>query len=103
MGLLTGKTAIVTGAARGIGKAIALKFAAEGANIAFTDLVIDENGQNTEKEIAALDSILAEKQDELKTMQNRIDNFDQGVQSIEKLEKRKQTQRTRRRNTNYKR
>ena len=40
MGLLTGKTAIVTGAARGIGKAIALKFAAEGANIAFTDLVI---------------------------------------------------------------
>ena len=53
MGLLTGKTAIVTGAARGIGKAIALKFAAEGANIAFTDLVIDENGQNTEKEIAA--------------------------------------------------
>ena len=31
MGLLTGKTAIVTGAARGIGKAIALKFAAEGA------------------------------------------------------------------------
>ena len=54
MGLLTGKTAIVTGAARGIGKAIALKFASEGANIAFTDLVIDENGQNTEKEIAAL-------------------------------------------------
>ena len=42
MGLLDGKTAIVTGAARGIGKAIALKFAAEGANIAFTDLVIDE-------------------------------------------------------------
>ena len=53
MGLLTGKTAIITGAARGIGKAIALKFASEGANIAFTDLVIDENGQNTEKEIAA--------------------------------------------------
>ena len=53
MGLLTGKTAIITGAARGIGKAIALKFAAEGANIAFTDLVIDENGLNTEKEIAA--------------------------------------------------
>lgn len=50
MGLLTGKTAIVTGAARGIGKAIAMKFASEGANIAFTDLVIDENGKNTEAE-----------------------------------------------------
>ena len=53
MGLLDGKTALVTGAARGIGKAIALKFAEEGANIAFTDLVIDENGQATEAEIAA--------------------------------------------------
>ncbi|MDR1517427.1 MAG: 3-oxoacyl-[acyl-carrier-protein] reductase [Dysgonamonadaceae bacterium] len=53
MKLLEGKTAIVTGAARGIGKAIALKFASEGANIAFTDLNIDENAQATEKEIAA--------------------------------------------------
>ena len=54
MGLLTGKTAIVTGAARGIGKAIALKFAQEGANVAFTDLVIDENAEATAKEIEAL-------------------------------------------------
>lgn len=54
MGLLEGKTAIITGAARGIGKAIALKFAREGANIAFTDLVINEAAEETEKEIAAL-------------------------------------------------
>ena len=54
MNLLQGKTALITGAARGIGKAIALKFAQEGANIAFTDLVIDENGKATENEIAAL-------------------------------------------------
>ena len=53
MGLLTGKTALITGAARGIGKAIALRFAEEGANIAFTDLVIDENGLATQEEIAA--------------------------------------------------
>lgn len=51
MGMLSGKTALITGAARGIGKAIALKFAAEGANIAFTDLEVNEE---TEKEIAAL-------------------------------------------------
>ena len=52
MKLLEGKVAIVTGAARGIGKAIAIKLASEGANIAFTDLVIDENGLAAEKEIA---------------------------------------------------
>ena len=54
MNLLAGKTALVTGAARGIGKALALKFAAEGANVAFTDLAIDENGKQTEEELKAL-------------------------------------------------
>lgn len=54
MKLLEGKVALITGAARGIGKAIALKFASEGADIAFTDLVIDEIGKQTEQEIAAL-------------------------------------------------
>ncbi len=54
MKLLEGKTALITGAARGIGKAIALKFAQEGANIAFTDLVIDDLGKATEDEISAL-------------------------------------------------
>jgi len=53
MKLLEGKTAVVTGAARGIGKAIAIKFAQEGANIAFTDLAIDDNAKATEAEIAS--------------------------------------------------
>ena len=54
MKLLEGKTAIITGASRGIGKAVALEFARQGANIAFTDLRYDEIAQETEKEIAAL-------------------------------------------------
>lgn len=53
MKLLEGKVAVITGAARGIGKEIALKFASEGCDIAFTDLVIDDNGKKTEEEIAA--------------------------------------------------
>ena len=51
MKLLEGKTALITGAARGIGKAIALKFAQEGANIAFTDLEVN---LETEQEISTL-------------------------------------------------
>jgi 3-oxoacyl-[acyl-carrier protein] reductase len=53
MKLLEGKTAVITGAARGIGKAIAMKFASEGADIAFTDLVYDEKAQEVEKELAS--------------------------------------------------
>ncbi len=53
MGLLEGKVALITGAARGIGKAIALKFASEGAQIAFTDLVINEAVEATVKELEA--------------------------------------------------
>ncbi len=54
MKLLEGKVALITGASRGIGKGIALKFASEGADIALTDLFDDENMANTVKEIEAL-------------------------------------------------
>lgn len=54
MKLLENKVALITGAARGIGKALALKFASEGANIAFTDIKEDDNFVNTLNELKAL-------------------------------------------------
>lgn len=54
MKLLEGKTALITGGARGIGRAIALAFAAQGANVAFSDLHYDEAAQTLEKELEAL-------------------------------------------------
>lgn len=53
MELLKGKVALITGAARGIGKAVALKFAREGADIAFTDLEINDQAEQTRQEIEA--------------------------------------------------
>ncbi len=54
MELLNGKVALVTGAARGIGRKIAEAYAAEGADVAFTDLNRDENMESLEKELSAL-------------------------------------------------
>lgn len=53
MNLLQGKTALITGASKGIGKAIAYRFAEEGANVAFTYLSSVEKGQALEKELAS--------------------------------------------------
>ncbi len=53
MELLKGKTAVITGASRGIGRAIALRFASEGADVAFSDLYYDELAQSLENEITA--------------------------------------------------
>ena len=54
MGLLDNKVALITGAGRGIGKAIALRCAQEGCNIAFTDIALNDVVMETEKELAAL-------------------------------------------------
>jgi 3-oxoacyl-[acyl-carrier protein] reductase len=54
MKLLEGKIALITGASRGIGKAIAIAFAQQGASIAFTDMRRDEIMEATELEIQAL-------------------------------------------------
>src|SRR5210317_2164974 len=51
MGLLSGKTAIITGASKGIGKGIAVAFAKAGANVAFTYLSSVEKGQALEEEL----------------------------------------------------
>ncbi len=53
MGLLEGKTALITGASRGIGKAIAARFAEEGANVILTDLVYDDHAKALEEELRA--------------------------------------------------
>ncbi|MBR4977955.1 MAG: 3-oxoacyl-[Bacteroidales bacterium] len=54
MGLLNGKVAFVTGATRGIGRAIALKFAAEGADVAFTYRSQHEAAQTLVAELEGL-------------------------------------------------
>jgi 3-oxoacyl-[acyl-carrier protein] reductase len=53
MDLLKGKVALITGASRGIGRAMALKFAQEGATVAFTYLSSVEKGQALEEELRA--------------------------------------------------
>ena len=54
MGLLENKVALITGAGRGIGKAIAMRFAQEGCKIAFTDIALNDVVLETEKELKAL-------------------------------------------------
>ncbi len=54
MKILEGKNALITGASRGIGRAIAVTLASHGAGIAFTDLAYDEQAKSLEEEIGKL-------------------------------------------------
>ena len=78
MKLLEGKVAIITGAARGIGKSIALAYAAEGCDIAFTDIVINETAEATAKEIAAYGV-------RVEAYQSNAANFEETQKVVEKI------------------
>ena len=80
MKLLEGKVALITGAARGIGKAIALKFASEGADIAFTDLAINETVEETVKELEAFGI-------KVKAYASDASNFEQTHTTVEEIHK----------------
>lgn len=78
MKLIEGKTALITGAARGIGKAIAEKFASEGANIAFTDLAYDENAK-------ALEEVLSKQGVQAKGYASDASNFTETEEVVQQI------------------
>ncbi len=80
MGLLDNKVALITGAGRGIGKAIALRFAQEGCNIAFTDIALNDVVMETEKELAALDV-------KVKAYASNAANFEETHQVVDEIVK----------------
>ena len=80
MGLLDGKVALITGAARGIGKAIALKFASEGADIAFTDLEINDVAKETIAELEAFGH-------KVKAYASNAADFEQTHKVVEEIQK----------------
>lgn len=75
MKLLAGKTALVTGASKGIGRKIAEKFAEQGANVAFTYLSSVEKGEALEKELQAFGT-------KVKGYRSDASKFDQAEQLI---------------------
>lgn len=79
MKLLKGKTAIVTGAARGIGKAIALKLAEHGANVAFTDLEYNDTAKEVEQQITKFGV-------KAKCYASDASNFEESQQVVDKIQ-----------------
>ena len=80
MGLLDNKVALITGAGRGIGKAIALRFAQEGCNIAFTDIALNDVVMETEKELKAMGV-------EAKAYASNAANFEETHQVVDEIVK----------------
>ena len=80
MKLLEGKVALITGGARGIGKAIALKFAYEGADIAYTDLADNDTTKATTNAIADLGV-------KVKMYVSNASNFDETHKVVEDIHK----------------
>ncbi len=88
MKLLEGKTALVTGAARGIGKAIALKLAEHGANVAITDLQYNDAAKEVEKQIQDLGvkcKAYASDASKFEETQNLVDEIQKEFGSIDVL------------------
>src|SRR5690554_6352844 len=80
MKLLEGKTAIITGAAGGIGKAVSVRYAQQGCNIAFTGLLMNDSLEQTEKEIAALGV-------KVKGYASKAANYDDTMRVVEEIVK----------------
>ena len=80
MGLLENKVALITGAGRGIGKAIALRFAQEGCKIAFTDIALNDVVMETEKELKAMGV-------EAKAYASNAANFEETHQVVDEIVK----------------
>jgi 3-oxoacyl-[acyl-carrier protein] reductase len=78
MKLLEGKTAIITGASRGIGKGIAIIFAEHGANVAFTYSSSIEAAKSLEKELHAHGTVV-------KGYQSNAANFDDSQKLVEEI------------------
>jgi 3-oxoacyl-[acyl-carrier protein] reductase len=79
MKLLEGKTALITGASRGIGKAIARKFAREGASIAVTNIVEDEEFLNT------IDQIKSETNAQIKGYVSNAASFEDSQRVVNEI------------------
>jgi NAD(P)-dependent dehydrogenase (short-subunit alcohol dehydrogenase family) len=84
--LLEGKTAVVTGASRGIGKAIALQFAREGANVVFNYLENKEEGERTAAEIEQLGVRAVYMQGDVRTEECVRALFDRAAQEFEAVD-----------------